>query len=232
MERPAFEIATSRLWVQVPSATAARRVLEYCLRNRGHLEPWEPPRPTEYFTVPFWRRQLALSRDEFENGQSVRTVLVERDRLAADGGRSGPVIGVVNISQILRGAFQACVIGYSLDATCQGRGLMCEAIAAVLRYTFEELDLNRVMANYRPENRKSANVLERLGFEREGFAKEYLYIDGEWRDHVLTSLTRSAWVRSLDDELSPLGARASGPRGGPETVDTARPGTTAAGPVR
>ena len=207
MERPALELATSRLFVQVPPATAARRVLEYCLRNRGHLEPWEPPRPTEYFTVPFWRRQLAGSRDEFEERQSVRTILVERDRSAADGGRSGPVIGVVNISQILRGAFQASVIGYSLDASSQGRGLMGEAIAAVLRYTFEELDLNRVMANYRPENRRSAAVLERLGFEREGFAKEYLYIDGAWRDHVLTSLTRSAWIRRHEDEVSAPGAQ-------------------------
>lgn len=207
MERPALELTTERLFVQVPAASAARRVLEYCVRNRDHLGPWEPPRPSEYYTTPFWRRQLSGSRDEFESGVSVRTVLIERDPDAHDGGRSGPVIGVVNISQIVRGAFQAAVIGYSLDARAQGRGLMTEALISLVDYAFTELDLNRLMANYRPENQRSAEVLKRLGFTEEGFAKEYLFIDGAWRDHVLTSIVRSTYVKRVDEgarlELEP-----------------------------
>jgi ribosomal-protein-alanine N-acetyltransferase len=49
------------------------------------------------------------------------------------------------------------------------------------------------MANYLPENRRSARVLEKLGFRKEGEAKHYLYIDGKWRDHILTSLTNPDW---------------------------------------
>jgi ribosomal-protein-alanine N-acetyltransferase len=52
------------------------------------------------------------------------------------------------------------------------------------------------MANYRPENERSARVLERLGFEREGLAREYLFIDGAWRDHVLTSLLNPRYERA------------------------------------
>lgn len=190
MERPLLELETDRLFVQVAPAHAARRVLEYCVRNRAHLEAWEPPRTPEYFTSAFWRRQLLGAQEEFRSGHSVRTVLVERDREARDGGRSGPVVGVVNLTQIVRGAFQAGTLGYSLEGAAQGRGLMTEGLAAVIEYAFEDLGLHRLMANHRPENVRSAAVLRRLGFEREGYARDYLFIDGAWRDHVLTSLVR------------------------------------------
>lgn len=191
MDRPRLELVTPRLYAQVPAVSAAPRVLEYCQRNRSHLETWEPPRPSEYYSLPFWRKQIAGARDEFENGYSMRTILVERDLSAPDGGRSGPVVGVVNVSQIVRGAFQAAVIGYSLDETRQGRGLMTEGLEAIIDFAFDELDLHRLMANYRPENERSGAVLGRLGFVREGYAKDYLFIDGAWRDHVLTALVKS-----------------------------------------
>jgi len=79
VERPRLELTTARLHVQVPAVSAAPRILDYCLRNRAHLEPWEPPRPSEYYSLSFWRRQIAGARDEFENGHSLRTILVERD---------------------------------------------------------------------------------------------------------------------------------------------------------
>ena len=50
------------------------------------------------------------------------------------------------------------------------------------------------MANYMPHNHRSGKLLERLGFEREGYAKDYLLIDGQWRDHVLTALTNKEWT--------------------------------------
>jgi len=66
---------------------------------------------------------------------------------------------------------------------------MSEALRAGDGFAFEELRLHRIMANYRPENERSARLLERLGFVREGIARDYLFVDGAWRDHVLTSLT-------------------------------------------
>lgn len=190
MQRPALELVTDRLLIQVPAVSAAPTIADYCRRNRDHLARWEPPRPDEYYTGRFWERQIAASRAEFEQGVSARTVLFKRDKRAADQGRSGEVIGVMNLSQIVRGGFQAGIVGYSLDSREQGRGLMGEGLLALIEYAFLDLGLHRVMANYRPENERSARVLERLGFEREGYAKEYLYIDGAWRDHVLTSLVR------------------------------------------
>jgi len=102
-------------------------------------------------------------------------------------------MGYVNLSNIVRGAFQACYVGYGLAEESVGRGLMTEALRAVIDFAWGTLKLHRVMANYLPENERSAKVLAGLGFEVEGYAKKYLYIDGRWQDHVLTALTNEKW---------------------------------------
>ena len=55
---------------------------------------------------------------------------------------------------------------------------------------FDELGLNRVMAGYLPHNERSATLLLRLGFEKEGYARRYLKINGKWEDHILTALVK------------------------------------------
>ena len=70
---------------------------------------------------------------------------------------------------------------------------MTEALGSALTYVFEELGIHRVMANYLPENERSAALLERLGFMKEGFARDYLMIAGRWRDHVLTAKNNPNW---------------------------------------
>ena len=67
------------------------------------------------------------------------------------------------------------------------------AVVAI-RYMQRTQHIHRIMANYMPHNQRSGNLLARLGFEKEGYAKDYLLIDGEWRDHVLTALTTRDWT--------------------------------------
>jgi ribosomal-protein-alanine N-acetyltransferase len=98
------------------------------------------------------------------------------------------VIGIINYDQVIKGPFQACCLGYSIDGEYQGKGLMKEALSQTISYVVRELNLNRVMANYEPSNQRSAKLLKSLGFEREGYARKYLKLNGIWRDHILTSL--------------------------------------------
>ena len=70
---------------------------------------------------------------------------------------------------------------------------MYEALTQIIRYMQKHQGMHRIMANYMPHNMRSGNLLTRLGFEREGYAKQYLEINGEWRDHVLTALTDNEW---------------------------------------
>jgi ribosomal-protein-alanine N-acetyltransferase len=157
--------------------------LAYNERNRSHLRPFSPPEPRGTSELDYWLSLAERLEREFVAGVTVPF------RIALQDDPSGPFIGAATLSQIYRGPFSACYLGYHLDFGFVGQGLMQEALSAVVRHAFESLRLHRIMANYVPTNRRSASVLSRLGFVIEGYAREYVFIDGAWRDHVLTSLT-------------------------------------------
>ena len=104
--------------------------------------------------------------------------------------------GYCNFTQIFRGSFQACYLGYKIDQELEGRGFMKEALECLIAYMFREQHLHRIMANFIPGNTRSEKLLNTLGFEKEGYAKKYLLINGEWQDHILTSLTNAHWKSS------------------------------------
>jgi Acetyltransferases, including N-acetylases of ribosomal proteins len=178
-------IETERLLLTIPAEDAAPRMLAFALENREHLTRWQPPEPVGYDTEKFWRDYLQRSREDFKEGRALRLVMFEREN------PSGPVIGECNFTNFVRGPFQACFLGYKIDYRAEGRGLMREALTASISYAFDTLRLHRIMANYVPTNERSGGLLRRLGFTVEGYARGYLLINGEWRDHILTSLTNT-----------------------------------------
>ena len=106
---------------------------------------------------------------------------------------TGRVIGVVNLSEIVRGAFQNAYLGYYGMAGTQGRGLMSEAVGLALNYAFSRLGLHRVEANIQPENTRSIALAQRLGFRHEGHSRKYLQIGGVWRDHDRFAILSEEW---------------------------------------
>ena len=176
-------IKTERLWLTLPPPETSSQMLAYAIANQNHLTRWSPPRPSDYYTQAYWQDRLQLARDEFTRGESFKLVLFKRDSPLEY------VVGECNFTSITRGPFQACYLGYNLDHRGEGQGLMSEALTAAIAYVFSDLKLHRIMANYMPAKERSARLLRRLGFTVEGYARDYLFIDGEWRDHILTSLT-------------------------------------------
>jgi ribosomal-protein-alanine N-acetyltransferase len=179
-------LETERLLLTLPPQEAAPRMLAFYEENREHLARWSPRPPTGYYTERYWRERLAQARQEFERDLAMKLVLFGRE-----AGSSGPVLGVCNFTNFVRGPFQACYLGYSLDHRFEGRGIMYEALRAATGYVFDTLRLHRIMANYLPVNERSGRLLRRLGFRVEGYAQDYLLIDGRWQDHILTALTNS-----------------------------------------
>lgn len=175
-------ITTDRLVARLPQLSDLPRLVGFVNENREHLAPWEPARGEEYFTEAFWREEIEPARRDYLQDRGLRLILRLREQPA------GPVVGRINYNNIVRGVFQACHLGYAAGAAFQGQGLMYEALQATNRFVFEELGLHRIMANYMPRNHRSAVLLQRLGFVREGLATNYLKIAGCWEDHVLTSL--------------------------------------------
>lgn len=84
-------------------------------------------------------------------------------------------------------------IGYDLWTEYWGQGLMPEALQALIRYGFEEMNLNRVEATTHTENQRSQRVLTKLGFQKEGLLREYYCRDGIYNDQVQFSLLRNEW---------------------------------------
>ncbi len=161
-------------------------ILQYYRANKAYLEPFEPQRPDNFYTVKFWEAALYAREKDFYMGNSVRLFLF-------DLAEPTTVIGTINLNNIIRGAFYAATLGYGLAAKKQGQGLMTEAGTRLITYAFEDLNLHRIMASHIPQNQRSANVLKRLGFEIEGTARKYLFINGRWQDHVMTSLINPHW---------------------------------------
>lgn len=176
---PLLTLPCQRLTLAVLDPDQAPLESDFYQRNLSHLAPWSPIRTTDYFSTEQIRRRLEIQASAFEAGLAVHMAL-----LTPDGEQ---MIGACNFSGIIRGAFQACYLGYHIDEAHQGKGLMQEALEAAIAYMFETQNLHRIMANYIPGNERSARLLERLGFEREGYAKAYLNIAGRWQDHVLTA---------------------------------------------
>jgi len=175
-------LTTPRLTLRVMAPAHATGLAAFFRRNEARLRPWDPPRPSGILEAPFWEAEAARAATDHLDGAVVRWLMFGPD--APDR-----VIGRINYTQIVRGPFQSCMLGYAIDGEFEGRGLMHEALQVALRHVFESLRLHRVQANHLPENLRSARLLQRLGFRVEGRAHAYLFINGAWRDHVLTALT-------------------------------------------
>lgn len=160
------------------------RLLAYRQHNRDHLRPWEPERPNEFYTIEAVEAQLRAMRRQTEDQSALYWLIHPRD--------SEEIIGECSFTNIIRGPFQACHLGFSLGGEYEGNGLMHEALAAAISHIFEVHKLHRIMANYQPHNHRSEKLLGRLGFDREGLARKYLKINGRWTDHMLTSLINPA----------------------------------------
>jgi ribosomal-protein-alanine N-acetyltransferase len=173
-------LKTERLTLTPRRLDDAGALLEYYERNRLNFRPWEPKRDNSFFTLQSMRDRVSATREMMINQQSLHFLLRERD--------SVEIIGECGFANIVRGPFQACHLGFSICKRHEGQGVMYEALRCAIDFVFRELELHRVMANYRPENERSHRLLQRLGFEQEGRARSYLKIDGGWRDHILTSL--------------------------------------------
>jgi ribosomal-protein-alanine N-acetyltransferase len=172
-----------RFIVRLGYVDDAGAMADFYVRNRTHLAPTSPLRAEGFYTEAYWQAALAGAELAFQADRQMHCCLFDGPR----------VVGIINLSNFVRGAFHACYLGYSIDAELEGRGLMTRAVQGIVEHAFDALGMHRVMANYLPENTRSARLLDRLGFEREGLAKKYLLIAGAWRDHVLTARVNPAW---------------------------------------
>ena len=174
-------IETERLTIRLAEVVDVPEVLRYYGANREHLQPWSPTFGPDFLGEAAWLEQVAAREREYSLGESFRAFVFVRNAPER-------IIGNVNLTQVVRGSFQSCVIGYNLDHAALGQGYMTEAVRAAVAFAFGDWGLHRVAAGYMPRNERSAAVLARCGFRIEGRAPAYLRINGIWEEHVLTAI--------------------------------------------
>lgn len=176
-QRPPVRLRTSRLILKPAEDVRAEAVLDYFMRNQEFLAEWEIRRQPQFFTLEAQKQMLLEDKANTDKGQLVKLWLCKAEE-------PDRVIGSVALSNIVRGAFQACHLGYRLDGKEQEKGYMTEAVREIIEYAFQKLGLHRIEANIMPRNLASLKVTEKLGFYHEGLAKSYLRINGKWEDHI------------------------------------------------
>jgi [ribosomal protein S5]-alanine N-acetyltransferase len=181
-------IFTERLTLRLALSGEESEVVDYLRRNREHLRPWEPKRDDHYFTNEAWAGAPERDQQEAREGHAYRFRLLESPE-------STKYLGTVSLRHIEGPPMFNATIGYSLDHSVEGQGLMREAVAAVIRFGFEEKHLRRIEACLMPHNERSYRLLTALGFQIEGLLRSSLEVNGRWEDHQISSLINWNWKR-------------------------------------
>ena len=163
-----------RVFLRTPKRRDAPALAALARASRRLHRPWVYP-PESVPAATRWIKGAGSTR---------RRLLVCRRADAA-------IAGVVNLNEVVRGAFQSAYLGYYAFRPHAGQGLMTEGLALVLRHAFRRLGLHRLEANVQPGNRSSQALLRRLGFRREGFSPRYLKVGGRWRGWAIL---REGWT--------------------------------------
>lgn len=175
-----LRLETPRLIVRPATMDDFRQWADMRWKNLAYLKPFEPTWPQKCLSEQFFLRRVKRLCDDWLADCTYAFLICDRD--------DGRLLGGININNVVRGAGQHASLGYWIDEESQGRGYMTEAGRAVLDYAFSTLCLARINAACLVHNDRSRNLLLRLGFTEEGFAKAYLQIDGVRQDHLLFGL--------------------------------------------
>jgi [ribosomal protein S5]-alanine N-acetyltransferase len=162
-----------RISIRPPRASDEASFLAAVRRSRSLHRPWVRPPDTRMAVRKFLSRPPSATHATF---------LIVQDRR--------DLVGVVNVSEIVRGAFRSAYLGYYAFQPHAGKGLMHAGMAKVIQHAFTSMKLHRLEANIQPGNTRSIGLAKALGFRREGFSPRYLKIGGRWRDHERWALVK------------------------------------------
>jgi ribosomal-protein-alanine N-acetyltransferase len=180
MQYMAMLIRTPRLLLRPLCAEDRAEFIHIHTVSRALFAPWFPTRPPDETFDDLFTQQLAQTLSGIQDGTLYRFAGLLPD---------GRIAGFFNLFQIVRGAAHYAMASWSVNAEVGRQGLCTEGVTALLDFAFapppEGIGLHRVQANIIPTNIASIRVAEKVGFRREGLAKRYLKIAGEWQDHLM-----------------------------------------------
>jgi len=139
---------------------------------------------SEEDTKIFLQREIKLQRQQTRQ-HFVLAVTLKDDK---------QVIGACRLS-VTNPDKQEGSIGYCLAKKFWGQGYATEAVAKLLNFGFQQLNLHRIFATCDPKNNVSMRVLVKIGMRQEGYLREYEWVKGEWRDALLYAILEREWIQ-------------------------------------
>ena len=156
--------------------------------SRDFLTPWEPKWPADDVTKVGFRRRLRAYSHQRMRGTG-RTYLI-------CSSQTKEIYGGVSLTRINQGRSKSASLGYWMGQPFAGKGIMKKAVLKIQEHAFQDLRLNRLEAAALPRNEVSLSLLKSCGFQEEGYAREYLEINGKLEDHILFALLRSDYLNN------------------------------------
>jgi ribosomal-protein-alanine N-acetyltransferase len=190
-----FRLAGERVFLRSPERADYEGWASLRSRSRNFLAPWEPSWPADALSRVSFRTRVARYSEDWRTDQAYNLFIFTHDET---------LIGGVGLSNLRRGVSESANLGYWIGEPFAQQGYMTAALPLVLAFAFERLRLHRVEAACLPTNTPSRSLLVRAGFRQEGYARQYLCIEGKWQDHLLFAILREDWDdRHLKKEKVP-----------------------------
>ena len=174
------KLSGERVFLRPPKRRDALKWQKLRLASKSFLVPWEPA----------WDAS-SCSRRAFIRYFKNSNYLANMDRAYSFlifNIEDKSLLGGVNVGNVRRGVSQSASLGYWIGKQHSKKGYMKEALDILIPSLFLDLQLNRIEAATLENNLASKNLLNKIGFKKEGKLRKYLKINGEWQDHVLYSL--------------------------------------------
>jgi ribosomal-protein-alanine N-acetyltransferase len=203
-ERIPTSISSKRLKLsQVRPADAEAFAELFAQSYHDHLEPWSPPTAPEAYgdrSRRHARDYIEVALDKWDTGSDYRFFI-----RAADA--EGAIVGQIGLTNLVRGAFQSCFIGYWIGKPYINKGYATESVVLALEFAFEQLQLHRASLWIGTSNVMSLRVVEKLGLRFEGTAERALYLGGKWQDTHVYAITVEEWQTRKDEVIARFAPR-------------------------
>ncbi|MDF2840309.1 MAG: RimJ/RimL family protein N-acetyltransferase [Clostridia bacterium] len=177
--RENMRIDSKEIYLRSLEISDAEDLLALQLRNKDFFVKTAPTQQEDFYTLDCQLEYIKRGIHQQENDQRYGFGIFHKE--------DSLLIGNIMLAAIMRGPFQSCILGYSLDQQYNGRGYISEAVRLLVDFAFNELKLFRIEAGVMPSNIGSIRVLEKAGFQKEGLSRKNIEINGKREDHLLFS---------------------------------------------
>jgi [ribosomal protein S5]-alanine N-acetyltransferase len=176
-----FRLTGDRVFLRSPERGDYEAWASLRAASRNFLTPWEPSWPRDALSRTSFRARIGRYAEDWRADQAYNFFIFTDDET---------LVGGIGLSNIRRGVSETASLGYWVGEAFARQRYMTEALPLTLEFAFDRLGLHRVEAACLPTNIPSRSLLARAGFQQEGYAREYLCIEGKWQDHLLFAILR------------------------------------------